>query len=193
MNTRMTLGVMVGSILALICGCGSKDTGPKAPSAAQVAEQLQKLFPGFELKADAQEGLADQYQTHISKKDEKGMALVTLNHKGKFSTNGPVSEAAITFRRAHIPTTQDELLSCTDGLLRAVGHAPTDAKRIAEEVWKMSNPQKIDAAVSQVYLQDGDYLSIVDGRKSEPPYININTFPKGTKGTPPPKGAAAQR
>lgn len=192
MNTRLVLCALGIAVLVFVYGCGSKDTpqAPAGPSAQQVAGHLQKLFPGLELKEDAKEGLADQYQTHITKEDDEGRILATINHKGHYSANGPVTEIGITFRRAYIPAQQDELLRYTNGLMQANGYAPDEARRIAEQTWEMPNPQRNGNALSRIYVKDGDYLAIVDGRRSSPPYVNLNTIPKGT---PPPKGAVPQR
>jgi hypothetical protein len=193
MNARLVCCALGIPVLVLVYGCGSKDATPKAqagPPALQVAEQLQKLLPGLELKPDAKEGLADLYQTQISKQDDQGLILATLNHKGHYKANGPVTELSITFRRAYLPAQQDELLRYTDGLMQAIGYTPADARRIAEQAWQMPNPQKDGNALSRVYVQDGDYLAIVDGRQSSPPYVDLRTIPKGT---PPPKGAVPQQ
>lgn len=192
MKTRLMLCALAVPVLVMFHGCGSKDGAgktPAGPSALQVAEHLQKLFPGLELKPDAQEGLGDRFQTRITKEDDDGRILATLNHKGKYEADGPVIELAITFRRAYIPAKQDDLVQYTDGMMQAIGYSPDEAKRIAKQTWELP-PQRDGNASRRTYVQDGDYLNIVDGRRSSPPYVNLNTQPKGT---PPPKGAVPGR
>ena len=104
--------------------------------------------------------------------------MVSINHKGLFNANGPVIDMTVTFRRAHLPDSDEELLRYMDGLMRAAGYSPDEARRIAEITWNMPNPQKDGDRLTRIYTQGGAYLAIIDSRRSYVPYVTINTKPK---------------
>jgi len=180
MLARIACCAFVVSIFVLIAGCGSKsgdkDAQPTGPVAQDVATYMQKLIPGLELKADAVEGLVG-FQTQLTKKDDKGLTMVSINHKGRYEANGAVLEMTIMFRKDHMPS-NEELLRYSDGLLRVAGYSDQDAGRIAEQTWNMPDPQKDGNRLNRIYDKDGGYLAVVDGRSNFVPYVNISTRPK---------------
>jgi len=185
---RLLSCVLTAVFFALVAGCGSGQSQAKkkatakasGPPVQMVIDYMQKLIPGLDPKLDNVEGLADQWESKLLKKTKEGQVQVSLYHKGRFTSNGPVTDITIIFSGGHLPGTQEELLRYSDGLLRAAGYSPEDAQRIAQTTWNMPNPEKDGKKIIRTYLQSGDYFTVVDCREWDVPEVRLRTVPKGT-------------
>jgi len=183
MCTRKALSVFAIPALLVVTSCGSKGTPKKkttltGPPVQMVLEYMQKLIPGLVPKLDVVEGLAKNFQTQITKQDKEGLTMVSINHKGRYNANGPVIDMTITFRGAHVPGSDEELLRYMDGLMRAAGYSPEEAGRIAGITYNMPNPQKDGDQLTRIYMQGGAYLAFIDSRRAYVPFVTVNTKPK---------------